>query len=185
MSKKTILVTGGARSGKSHYAEELARKSGKKILFVATAEAGDEEMRRRIEAHKRSRPPEWGTLEAPFNVGSEILKNNGGAEVIILDCVTLLVSNVFTRLADRATEQIDAVLAEKEVTREIEALDSCFKRLDAAVIIVTNEIGLGLVPANPIDRLYRDLLGKANRLLAGQADEVYLLVAGLPVQIKP
>jgi len=104
LSKRTVLVTGGARSGKSHYAQELARKSGKKVLFVATAEAGDEEMRQRIKAHQRGRPAGWGTLEAPANVGNEILQKAGGSEVIIVDCVTMLVSNIFTRLADRATE---------------------------------------------------------------------------------
>lgn len=181
---KTILITGGARSGKSHYAQELAQKSGKKVLFVATAESGDEEMRERIRAHQRSRPVGWGTLEAPTNVGTEILRRAGGAEVIIVDCITMLVSNIFTRLADRTKEQIDAALAEKEVTQEINALNDCCKRLDATYIIVTNEIGLGMVPANPIDRLYRDLLGKANRMLAEQVDEVYLMVAGLPVKVK-
>lgn len=181
---KTILITGGARSGKSRYAQELASKSGKKVLFVATAEAGDEEMKQRIKAHQQSRPSSWHTLETPTDVGKEILKNGGLAKVIIVDCITLLVNNVFNRLADRTTEQIDAALAEKEVTREITELIECFDCLDATLILVTNEVGLGLVPANPIDRLYRDLLGKANRMLAEHVDEVYLMVAGIPVRIK-
>ena len=181
---KVILLTGGARSGKSHYAQQFAERSGKKVLFVATAEAGDEEMRQRIRAHQASRPPGWGTLESPAGVGRAIMAQAGGAEVIIVDCVTMLVSNVFTRLADRGVEQIDAVLAEKEVTAEIDGLILAFSRLHAVFLVVTNEVGLGLVPANPIDRLYRDLLGKANRMLAAQADEVYLLVSGLPVKVK-
>lgn len=180
-----ILLTGGARSGKSHFAQELAVKSGKRVLFVATAEAGDDEMRQRIKAHQLSRPPEWGTLEAPTNVGNEILKKAGVAEVIIVDCITMLVNNIFNQYADRAAEQIDAVLLEREVTREIGELIECLKQNSAAFILVTNEIGLGLVPANPIDRLYRDLLGKANRMLAEQVEEVYLMVAGLPARVKP
>ena len=183
--RKTILVTGGARSGKSHYAQEFAAKTGKKVLFVATAEAGDEEMKQRIRAHQLSRPAGWSTLEAPANVGKAISKEVGGAEMIIIDCITMLVSNVFTRLADRTSEQIDAALADRAVTREIEDLIECFDRLGADFLVVTNEVGLGLVPDNPIDRLYRDLLGKANRMLAERADEVYLLVAGQPLKVKP
>ena len=182
---KSILLTGGARSGKSHFAQELARKSGKKVLFVATAEAGDEEMRQRIKAHQASRPAGWGTLEVPSDVGQQILKKGGGAEVIIVDCITMLVVNVFGRYADYLAGTVEAPTAEKEVIREIESLISCLKRSQADFLLVTNEVGLGLVPANPIDRLYRDLLGKANRMLAEQVDEVYLMVAGLPVKVKP
>ena len=182
--KRTMLITGGARSGKSHYAQQLAAKTGKEVLFVATAEAGDEEMRQRIKAHQLSRPSAWATLEVTTNVGNQILKRADRAGIIIVDCITMLVSNFFNRHADYTTEQIDAALTEKEVTREIDGLIKCSKNLDADFIFVTNEVGMGLVPANQIDRLYRDLLGKANRLLAEQVDEVYLMVAGLPVKIK-
>ena len=182
---KSILLTGGARSGKSHYAQELAVKSGKKVLFVATAEAGDEEMRQRIRAHQRSRPSGWDTLEATTNVGKEIFKKKGGAEVVIVDCITMLVNNIFSRYADYTAERINAALVDGEVTREIGELIECLDHLDASFIFVTNEVGMGLVPPNPIDRLYRDLLGKANRLLAERVDEVYLMVAGLPVLVKP
>ena len=185
MRLKSILLTGGARSGKSHYAQELALKSGRKVLLVATAEAGDEEMRQRIKEHQRSRPPAWRTLEASTNVGDEILKKAGGAELIIVDCITMLVNNIFSRYADYTAEKIDAARVDTEVTREIGDLIECLNRLDASFILVTNEVGMGLVPANPIDRLYRDLLGKANRLLAERVDEVYLMVAGLPLQVKP
>ena len=182
---KSILLTGGARSGKSQYAQELAAKSGKKVLFVATAEAGDEEMLLRIKNHQLSRPQEWTTLEAPSNVGREILKNWGGAEVIIVDCITMLVSNVFSRYADYNSGKVDAAGAESEVTREISELNTSLNRTKADFIFVTNEVGMGLVPPNPIDRLYRDLLGKANRMLAERVDEVYLMAAGLPLRLKP
>jgi len=182
---KSILLTGGARSGKSNYAQELAAKSGKRVLFVATAEAGDEEMQQRIKAHQLNRPPEWRTLEASANVGREILNKAGGAEVIIVDCVTMLVSNVFSRYADYTSEKIDALLANGEVSREIGDLIECLDHVKADFIFVTNEVGMGLVPANPLDRLYRDLLGKANRMLAENVDEVYLMVAGMPLRVKP
>ncbi len=182
---KIVLITGGARSGKSHFAQELALKSGKSVLFVATAEAGDEDMRQRIEEHKKNRPSSWNTLEVTTHVGDEIIKKGGGAQVVIVDCITLLVNNIFSRFTDQIGEQIDDSLVEKEVTSEIGELIECINRLDASFIIVTNEVGMDLVPANKIGRLYRDLLGKANQLLAEQAGEVYLMVAGLPVKIKP
>ncbi|MFC1864903.1 bifunctional adenosylcobinamide kinase/adenosylcobinamide-phosphate guanylyltransferase [Chloroflexota bacterium] len=180
-----ILLIGGARSGKSHFAQELAMRSGKPVLFVATAEAGDEEMRHRIEEHRRTRPAAWSTLEVTMHVGNEILQKIGGAQVVIVDCITLLVNNVFSQYADPTGEQIDTSLVEKEVTSEINELVECINRSGASFIVVTNEVGMGLVPANKIGRLYRDLLGKANQLLAEQADEVCLMVAGLPLTIKP
>ena len=180
-----ILIIGGARSGKSHFAQELALKSGKPVLFVATAVAGDEEMRQRIEEHQRTRPAAWSTLEVTTHVGNEVSQKIGGAQVVIVDCITLLISNVFGQYADQTGEQIDAPLVEKEVISEISELVECINRINASFIMVTNEVGMGLVPANKMGRLYRDLLGKANQLLAQQADEVYLMVAGLPVPIKP
>ncbi len=185
MRLKSILITGGARSGKSHFAQELALRSGKAVLFVATAVAGDEEMRQRIEEHRRTRPAAWSTLEVTTHVGNQILQKIGEAQVVIVDCITLLVNNIFSQYTDQTGEPIDVPLIEKEVTSEIGEMIGCINRIGASFIIVTNEVGTGLVPANKMSRLYRDLLGKANQLLAQQADEVYLMVAGLPVMIKP
>ena len=184
MSKKCILIIGGARSGKSRFAQELAPKSGEPVLFVATAEAGDEEMKLRIEKHKRERSATWSTLEATTHLGSHIEQKIGGNRVVVVDCITLLISNIFNQYSQQTDEQIDASLIEKEVTSEINELVECISRVDASFIIVTNEIGLGLVPADKLSRLYRDLLGRANQMLAEHADEVYLMVAGLPVPIK-
>lgn len=181
----SILITGGARSGKSHFAQELALKSGKPVLFVATAVAGDEEMRQRIEEHRRTRPASWSTLEVTTCVGNQISQKIGKAQVVIVDCITLLVSNILGQYTGQSGEQIGAPLIEEKVTSEISELTECLNRIDATFIMVTNEVGTGLVPANEMGRLYRDLLGKANQLLARQADEVYLMVAGLPVKIKP
>jgi len=182
--KKCILIIGGARSGKSHFAKELASKLGKPVLFVATAEAGDEEMKGRIEEHKRERPADWNTLEVTTLIGSHISQRIGGARVVIIDCITLLVNNIFNQYSRHADEQVDASALAEEVTAEINELVECINRVDATFIIVTNEVGLGLVPADRLSRLYRDLLGKANQMLAERADVVYLMVAGLPVPIK-
>ena len=185
MSKKCILITGGARSGKSRFAQELASKLGEPVLFVATAVAGDEEMKRRIEEHQRERSPTWSTLEVTTHIGSRIKQKIGKAQAVVIDCITLLVNNIFNQHSHQTDKQIDALRIEKEVINEINELVKCIDQVDASFIIVTNEVGLGLVPANKVSRLYRDLLGKANQMLAERADEVYLMVAGLPVPIKP
>ena len=182
---KSILIIGGARSGKSRFAQELALKLGESVLFVATATAGDEEMQHRIEEHQRARPATWTTLEVTTHIASQVEQKIGEAQVVIVDCITLLVSNVFSQYTDQTSEQIDAPLIEKKITSEIDELVDCIHHIGASFIIVTNEVGTGLVPANRVGRLYRDLLGKANQLLAQRVDQVYLMVAGLPVPIKP
>jgi len=181
----SILITGGARSGKSSFAQELALSSGGPVLFVATAVAGDEEMRQRIEEHRRRRPAAWHTLEVTTGVSRHITESIGAARVVVIDCVTLLVSNIVNQFLNETGEQADAALSEKAVAGEIDELIDCIHRTHARFIVVTNEVGMGLVPANQVGRLYRDLLGKANQRLAGQADEVYLMIAGLPLRVKP
>ena len=181
----SILIIGGARSGKSHFAQELALKLAKPVLFVATAEAGDEEMRHRIKEHQKNRPSDWSTLEVTTHIGSQISQQIGRAQVVIVDCITLLVNNIFGPHSEQATPPLDVSLLEQKLTAEISELIECMNQTDASFIMVTNEVGLGLVPANQLGRLYRDLLGKANQMLAQAADEVYLMVAGLPVLIKP
>ncbi len=182
---KNILILGGARSGKSYFAQKLAQELGKPVLFVATAVAGDEEMKQRIEEHQRARPAAWSTLEVTTHIGNQISQKIGGAQVVIVDCITLLVNNIFSQCIDQTSEEIDAPLIEKKVTSEISDLVECTNRIDASFIMVTNEVGMGLVPANKMGRLYRDVLGKANQFLAQGVDQVYLMAAGLPVQIKP
>ena len=177
---KSILLTGGARSGKSRLAQELALKSGGRVLFVATAEAGDDEMQRRIESHRQSRPSDWITLEVTTHIGKSITKNIDEAGTVIIDCVTLLVNNVFQRF----DENTDPLRVEKAVTAEIKELCDYIDHAEADFIIVTNEVGLGIIPGDRVSRLYRDLLGKANQMLAEHVDEVYLMVSGIPLAIK-
>jgi adenosylcobinamide kinase / adenosylcobinamide-phosphate guanylyltransferase len=174
-----ILVTGGARSGKSDFAQRLAlERGGDDVLFVATAEAGDDEMVRRIEAHQRARPPAWRTVEARAGVGAAIGRTDA-ARVAVVDCLTLLVSNVLLSLGDDP-----AAAAETAIRDEVGGLIDAAAVADATVIVVTNEVGLGIVPADRLTRLYRDLLGRANAMLALRANEVYLLVSGLPLELK-
>ncbi len=182
---KNILLIGGARSGKSHFARELGLRSAQPVLFVATAVAGDEEMRQRIEDHRKARPATWGTLEVTTHVGSKISQGIGEAQTVIVDCITLLVNNIFSQYSDPAGELIDVPLIEKEVMAEIDELVDCINQVNTNFIIVSNEVGLGLVPDTRIGRLYRDLLGRANQVLAQCADEIYLMAAGMPVRIKP
>jgi adenosylcobinamide kinase / adenosylcobinamide-phosphate guanylyltransferase len=182
---KKTLITGGARSGKSHFAQDMAHQSGKSVLFVATAQAGDDEMRRRIEAHRRSRPSSWRTLEASVRVGLAIQENIGGSELVLLDCVTLLVNNVIGPFLSPDGNDIDEAQAEHAVKMEIDQLLLCVNAGKADFLVVTNEVGLGLVPDNKLGRVYRDILGNTNQVLASAADEVYFMISGLPSKLKP
>ena len=175
------LILGGARSGKSTHAQRLAMAHGGKVVFIATAEAQDDEMRDRIAAHQSERPPDWQTLEIPFAVGDAFTRLSPPADVVLLDCLTLLVSNLL--LLEGDIDQPDVAQAENRLDAEIRALLEAIQRSRADWIVVSNEVGLGLVPPYPSGRAYRDLLGHANQRLAAQADEVYWMVAGIPVPI--
>jgi adenosylcobinamide kinase / adenosylcobinamide-phosphate guanylyltransferase len=181
MGRLTFLI-GGARSGKSSYAEQLASQHNGKILYIATAQALDEEMRTRIAAHQQKRSVDWQTLELESNVGEYLLSHPPQADFILLDCVTLLVSNLALQAApdlDHPDETAATKLVEAEITKLLQAIRS----LSAHWVVVSNEVGQGLVPPYPVGRIYRDLLGWANQSLAREADEVYWLVAGIPVPI--
>jgi adenosylcobinamide kinase/adenosylcobinamide-phosphate guanylyltransferase len=178
---RLILVLGGVRSGKSAYAQRLAQTlGGPQVLFVATAEAGDEEMARRIAQHRQERPPAWHTLETPRRVGEAIHPSLGNVTVVLVDCLTLLVSNTMLDLG----ETPDPVAAAAAVQAEVESLRQTCQASTATFIVVSNEVGLGLVPETPLGRLYRDLLGQANQTLAAHAQVVYFMVAGLAVDFK-
>jgi len=181
---RSILILGGARSGKSRYALELAQEMSGKVLFVATAAAEDEEMRQRIEAHRRHRPGAWCTLEATRDIGRRIEHEAGDAGVVIIDCITLLLANIFGEQPDTGAESFDSASLEVRASAEIDEIVACMKKVDAAFILVSNEVGWGLVPPNRMGRLYRDMLGKANQTLAQSVGEVYLMVAGFPLVIK-
>lgn len=177
---RLTLILGGARSGKSTYAQKLAAEQGGAVLYVATAEAGDAEMAARIAAHRASRPSHWRTLEAAREVGQAIRAHAEGADVILLDCLTLLASNVITSLP----EPVTAESAEAALDAEIEALLAARAKNPAAWIVISNEVGLGVVPPFPLGRAYRDALGRANQRLVAAADQVLFMLAGLPMKLK-
>src|ERR1041384_1636301 len=147
MASRIVLVTGGARSGKSRYAEERAREIGARLLYVATAEAGDEEMARRIAAHRACRGAAWTTIGAPIAIPNAL-----GDDI--------------------------------SVGRAVEEFIAAARSFDAPLFIVTNEVGAGIVPDNPLARAFRDLAGRTNQRLAAAAEEVVLMVAGLPLFVK-
>ncbi|MCX6012509.1 MAG: bifunctional adenosylcobinamide kinase/adenosylcobinamide-phosphate guanylyltransferase [Chloroflexi bacterium] len=180
--KKVILLLGGVRSGKSRYAQAMAPEIGKKILFVATAEALDKEMQHRIEVHKKNRPQNWCTLEVTRGIGKKIESDIGDSHVVIIDCITMLVSNLVGEAS--TISESDYRTIEDLVNQEIKELIECINRVKAHFVIVSNEVGLGIVPQTGIGRLYRDILGKVNQDLASIATEVYLMVAGIPVAVK-
>lgn len=181
MSKSLTLILGGARSGKSTYAEQLAAARGDRVLYVATAEAWDDEMRARIAAHQAQRPAHWRTLEAPRGVGAAVAAARQPSDhVVLIDCITLLANNVLMALPENAGEAEAGQL----LHAEIESILAVHQAGSAAWIVVSNEVGLGIVPAYALGRVYRDVLGRANQQLAAAADEVLFMVAGLPLKVK-
>ena len=185
------FVLGGARSGKSDYALGLARQlaGDGPVLFIATAQPGDDEMAERIARHRSERPGHWQTLEAPLAVGrlwQEYQISNTQyptPRVAVLDCLTLLISNLLFAGEIDAESEDESVL-QRRVNAEIDDLLAAHSRLNVPLIVVSNEVGLGIVPAGRISRLYRDLLGRVNRRLAGAADHAHFLLAGIPLDLK-
>jgi adenosylcobinamide kinase / adenosylcobinamide-phosphate guanylyltransferase len=167
------LITGGCRSGKSAHAITIASAyPAPHKFFIATAEALDDEMRNRIAHHRRSRPAEFQTIEEPQKLGAALDSLEGRAGVVVIDCLTLWISNLLEEFND------DAILAEAD------ALATLFRRASFAAVVVTDEVGWGIVPDNPVARRFRDLLGWTNQKIARVADEVQLMVAGYPLRLK-
>ena len=188
---KLTLILGGARSGKSSYAERLALQHGGQVLFVATAQPLDGEMAERIANHQKNRPANWQTLEIAGAVGALLQSRSQSGTlqtgVILVDCLTLLVSNLLLAVSSGTGEDLTVdeeaatALVETEITRLLEAVQT----IPAEWIIVSNEVGLGLVPPYPLGRVYRDLLGRANQRLASRADQVIFMIAGIPMRLSP
>jgi adenosylcobinamide kinase/adenosylcobinamide-phosphate guanylyltransferase len=179
-SSQITLILGGARSGKSSYALQLAKEFGGAVTFLATAQAFDNEMSLRIQKHKSERPAHWQTFEIPFGITSHIKEIK--SEMIILDCITLLVSNLMMQFVK--DDLVDETPFMQAVQQEIEGLLSAIRGSDQRWLIVSNEVGLGLVPPYQMGRVYRDGLGWANQRLAREAENVIFMVAGIPATIK-
>jgi adenosylcobinamide kinase / adenosylcobinamide-phosphate guanylyltransferase len=181
---KIILVTGGARSGKSTYAEDIAKKIGGNILYVATSVPFDDEMMLRVKKHREQRPAMWDTIETYKDMDVN-LKPEGKSGVLV-DCITIMVTNL---MMDNCKDlnnisNTDILEVEECIKTQIEKLINLSKSSSIPFIIVTNEVGMGVVPEYPSGRLFRDVAGRANQMLAKVADEVYLCVSGIPVKIK-
>lgn len=187
---RLIMLLGGARSGKSAYGEMLAKQLAGEapVLYIATATASDDEMRQRIARHQASRPPHWLTVEESQNPANALLTDT--APVALLDCVTLLVANLLLAHVDDKNhpDETDFAsgVAEEAVDRAIGGmLDAWRARASAStLILISNEVGMGIVPPYPLGRVYRDCLGRVNARLAAEADTVLLMVAGLPIELK-
>ena len=183
---KITLITGGARSGKSSYAEKIAADISGKVLYIATAVAFDVEMQERIAIHKKSRPQDWDTYEG-YKGLDKVIEAAKGHDVILLDCVTVMLTNLLWEYPGMDFETpSQEVLAEAEeyVRHEFDKLLKAANGYGGSLIMVTNELGSGLVPESPIARSFRDIAGRVNQQIAAHCQEVYLTVCGIPVQIK-
>ena len=177
---RIVLITGGARSGKSSFAEKLALQAGDKVAYVATAEIRDSEMAERIKLHQQRRPACWQTYEAPREAEKAIEAAADHADLILFDCLTVYSSNCLLALPEDGApcERRESVLAAAG------ALIAAAQKFPGTVIFVTNEVGDGIVPDNVLAREFRDVAGLVNQKVAQAADEVYWVVCGLPVEIK-
>jgi adenosylcobinamide kinase / adenosylcobinamide-phosphate guanylyltransferase len=166
-----VFVLGGARSGKSAFGQRLAAECGEPVVYVATAAALDDEMADRIARHRAQRPPTWRTVETPSGIVGALPADLPDFATVLVEDLTLLLANLMTD---------DAEQSETQAIAEVQALVS----LPAHVIVISNEVGLGIVPAFPLGRSFRDALGRVNQAAAAACDEVYLVVAGLPLRLK-
>jgi adenosylcobinamide kinase/adenosylcobinamide-phosphate guanylyltransferase len=178
-----IFILGGARSGKSYFAESWARAHGRDILYVATAQAHDDDMQARIAHHRAQRPAKWHTLEAPIETGQAITQHlqTASYDTILLDCVTFLAANILLSLPEDIPQQ----QVNEAILDEIESLLTAIEQSTSTWLVVSNEVGLGVVPPTVLGRHYRDALGRANQRIAQAADQVVFMIAGLPWTLKP
>jgi adenosylcobinamide kinase/adenosylcobinamide-phosphate guanylyltransferase len=168
------LILGGARSGKSRFALDEGSKLGQVKVYIATAQSLDPEMALRIEQHRRERPADWKTIEEPERLSDALRAVEGRADVAVIDCLTLWLSNLLVKMTND----------EKRIRDDIDQFVEVACRVDLCVVAVSNEVGLGIVPADPLSRLFRDLAGVLHQQLARTAQEVYWMTAGIPVRIK-
>lgn len=170
---KITFILGGARSGKSDYASELAKSAGKKVVFIATCILGDSEMKQRVRLHKKSRPRTWKLVEEGVCLDSALREVNAGYDAILIDCIGLFISNLM------AVESSD-----KKIEQKVRGMIDAIKKNACEVIVVSNEVGMGIVPDNPLARRFRDLLGRANQMMAQSANQVIVMYAGIPMVAK-
>ena len=181
-----ILVTGGARSGKSNFAESLCIKQNNRTAYIATSIPFDDEMKNRVKKHQESRPKKWKTYEIYKDIYSIVEELDNNHDTVIMDCVTLMVNNLMFTYGievDKATSQeLDEL--EEYIKEQIKKLMEAIKKTNLYFVIVSNEVGMGIVPENKLSRIYADFVGRANQLIAKYSDEVYFVVSGIPMKVK-
>jgi adenosylcobinamide kinase/adenosylcobinamide-phosphate guanylyltransferase len=168
--RRVTLVLGGARSGKSRHAEGLARRHNGRLIYIATAEITDDEMGLRIERHREDRGAKWATLEAPLDLVTALHEADHPSAFILVECITVWINNL--------------IYHERDVASEVKRLCAALPEMRGRIVIVANEVGLGIVPDNALARAFRDEAGRANQALADVADEVLFIAAGLPMTLK-
>ena len=174
----TILITGGARSGKSRFAEQLALRHGAPLCYLATAQALDDEMDVRIVRHQARRGSDWHTVEEPLALPQILTRLDGSYRAILVDCITLWLTNLLLLQGQEGADQ------EGQVIAEVQRLAVTLRSMTTPVILVTNEVGMGIVPEHRLGRLFRDLAGQTNQILAATCDEVYTVISGIPLKLK-
>ncbi len=170
MTSRSLLILGGARSGKSRYAQARAEALAGDLIFVATAQAFDDEMTDRIALHQADRGPRWTTVEAPVDLAGAIDRHGRATNILLIDCLTLWTSNL--------------LLADRDIAAATQQLLLAIARAPALIILVANEVGLGIVPDNALARRFRDEAGRVNQAIAAAVDEVLFVAAGLPLRLK-
>jgi adenosylcobinamide kinase/adenosylcobinamide-phosphate guanylyltransferase len=172
------VVTGGARSGKSKFAEELCKKLGQSPCYIATAQSFDEEMEQRIARHRSRRGESWHTIEEPLMLPQTLAGIDGNYSCILVDCLTIWLSNMLLSF-----EKIDPD-TEDLIRGNVHRLKLTLRTMSTPVVLVTNEVGMGIVPENQLARAFRDLAGETNQIIAASADHVYAIISGLPLKLK-
>lgn len=178
---RTTLITGGARSGKSRFAEQLAQQHGAPLCYLATAQALDDEMDERIVRHRARRGSDWRTLEEPLALPQALAQLDGSCNAILVDCITLWLTNL---LLAREDTELSADSIEEEILNAVHRLAATLRGMTTPVYLVTNEVGMGIVPEHRLGRLFRDLAGQTNQILATGCERVYTVISGIPLQLK-
>ncbi|MBC8017115.1 MAG: bifunctional adenosylcobinamide kinase/adenosylcobinamide-phosphate guanylyltransferase [Verrucomicrobia bacterium] len=175
---RTIFITGGARSGKSRYAEQVTLGFGGNPGYLATAQPLDQEMGERIIRHRQRRGDAWQTIEEPLHLAQALAGSDGIFGAILVDCLTLWLTNLLFLHEDLGDE------TENRIMEDVQRLTMTLRGMTTPVIIVSNEVGMGIVPEHRLGRIFRDIAGQANQIMAAAADEAWLVVSGIPLQLK-
>ena len=174
----TTLITGGVRSGKSRFAEQRALQHGAPLCYLATAQALDGEMDERISRHRARRGNDWQTVEEPLALPQTLARLDGSCNAILVDCITLWLTNLLL-MRERTDAELEEVLL-----GDVHRLATTLRGMGTPVLLVTNEVGMGIVPEHHLGRLFRDIAGQANQILAATCSEVYALISGIPLKLK-